>query len=51
MARLGIFIYPEHSTKEKNILEYICLAGKYGFKRVFTCLLSIGKKTRAELII
>ena len=44
MARLGISIYPEHSTKEKDI-EYIRLAGKYGFKRVFTCLLSIGKKT------
>lgn len=49
MARLGISIYLEHSTKEKDI-EYIRLAGKYGFKRVFTCLLSIGKKTRAELI-
>ncbi|MBS4957249.1 MAG: DUF871 domain-containing protein [Clostridium sp.] len=49
MTRLGISIYPEHSTKEKDI-EYIRLAGKYGFKRVFTCLLSIGKKTKSELI-
>ena len=49
MTRLGISIYPEHSTKERDI-EYIRLAGKYGFKRVFTCLLSIGKKTRSELV-
>ncbi|MBS5984037.1 MAG: DUF871 domain-containing protein [Clostridium butyricum] len=49
MARLGISIYPEHSTKERDI-EYIRLAGRYGFKRVFTCLLSIGKKTRKELV-
>lgn len=49
MKRLGISIYPEHSTKEKDI-EYIHLAGKYGFKRVFTCLLSVGKKTKKELL-
>lgn len=49
MARLGISIYPEHSTKEKD-LAYIRLAGKYGFKRVFTCLLSVGAKSRDELI-
>lgn len=48
MARLGISIYPEHSTKEKD-LEYIHLAGKYGFGRVFTCLLSVGDKSREEL--
>lgn len=49
MARLGISIYPEHSTKEKDI-AYIRLAGKYGFKRVFTCLLSVGDKSREELV-
>lgn len=49
MTRLGISIYPEHSTKERDI-EYIRLAGKYGFKRIFTCLLSVGKKTRLELV-
>lgn len=48
MAGLGISIYPEHSTKEKD-MAYIHLAGKYGFRRVFTCLLSVGTKTREEL--
>ncbi|MCF0258446.1 MAG: DUF871 domain-containing protein [Erysipelotrichaceae bacterium] len=42
MKRLGISIYPEHSTLEKD-LAYIDLAGKYGFKRVFSCLLSVDK--------
>ena len=36
MAGLGISIYPEHSTKERD-LAYIHLAGKYGFRRIFTC--------------
>ncbi len=49
MARLGISVYPEHSTREKDI-AYIRLAGKYGFKRIFTCLLSVGDRTREELI-
>lgn len=40
--RLGVSIYPEKSTLEKD-KEYIELAGKYNFKRVFTCLLSITK--------
>lgn len=42
MARLGISLYPEHSTLEKD-KAYIALAGKYGFKRIFTCLLSVDK--------
>lgn len=49
MARLGISIYPEHSTKEKD-QEYIRLAGKYGFKRIFTCLLSVGDSSKEEVI-
>lgn len=49
MGRLGISLYPEHSTPERD-KEYICLAGKYGFKRIFTCLLSVGNKERAEII-
>lgn len=49
MARKGISVYPEHSTLEKN-LEYIHLAGKYGFRRLFTCLLSVGNKNREELL-
>lgn len=40
MRQLGISIYPEHSTVEKD-KDYIRLAAKYGFKRIFTCLLSV----------
>ncbi|MGC4378019.1 DUF871 domain-containing protein [Fictibacillus sp. Mic-4] len=40
MKQLGISIYPEHSTVEKD-KEYIGLAHQYGFKRIFTCLLSV----------
>lgn len=40
--RLGISLYPEHSTFEQD-KEYIDLANKYGFKRIFMCLLSATK--------
>ncbi len=40
MKRLGISVYPEKATVKENI-DYIKLAHKYGFKRVFTCLLSV----------
>lgn len=39
MHKLGISIYPEHSSPEKD-LAYMKLAAKYGFTRIFTCLLS-----------
>ena len=42
MHKLGISIYPEHSTPEKDY-AYMELAAKYGFKRIFTCLLSVDK--------
>lgn len=42
MHKLGISIYPEHSTPEKDA-AYMELAAKYGFKRIFTCLLSVDK--------
>lgn len=42
MHKLGISIYPEHSTFEKDV-AYMELAAKYGFKRIFTCLLSVDK--------
>lgn len=48
MGRLGISVYPEHAAKEK-CYEYMRLAGKYGFKRVFTCLLSV-KENKEEII-
>ncbi|MGY3779438.1 DUF871 domain-containing protein [Isobaculum melis] len=40
MGKLGISIYPERSTFEKD-KAYLDLAHKYGFKRVFTSLLEI----------
>lgn len=40
LHKLGISIYPEHSTPEKD-KAYISLAHRYGFTRVFTCLLSV----------
>ncbi|MCC5889913.1 MAG: DUF871 domain-containing protein [Alkalibacterium sp.] len=42
MKRLGISIYPEHTSFEDNV-EYMNKASKYGFKRIFTCLLSVNK--------
>ena len=49
MAKLGLSIYPEHSELEKD-LEYLSLAGKYGFQRVFTRLISMGDEKKEELI-
>lgn len=49
MGRLGISLYPEHSTPERD-KEYIRMAGKYGFQRIFTCLLSTGDKSKETLI-
>jgi len=40
MRKLGISIYEEKST-EKEIFEYIDKAKKYGFSRIFSCLLSV----------
>lgn len=40
MGKLGISIYPEKTT-EKEILNYIDMASKYGFSRIFSCLLSV----------
>lgn len=40
MRKLGISIYPNHSIVEED-KNYIQLAKQYGFKRIFTCLLSV----------
>ncbi|WP_430884613.1 DUF871 domain-containing protein [Fusibacter sp. JL216-2] len=37
--RLGISVYPENAPVQESI-DYIKLAHKYGFTRVFTCLIS-----------
>ena len=43
MHRLAISIYPNSSSVEE-IKNYIRLASKYKFKRIFTCLISAGDK-------
>jgi len=46
MRELGFSIYPAHAKLEDN-LAYIDMAAIYGYKRVFTCLLSVdGDKDR-----
>ncbi|MCR4951506.1 MAG: MupG family TIM beta-alpha barrel fold protein [Solobacterium sp.] len=40
MKQFGISVYPEHTTKEK-VYEYMRKAGALGFRRVFTCFLSV----------
>lgn len=40
MKKLGVSVYPERSTYEKDA-AYLELAAKYGYKRVFTSLLQI----------
>lgn len=48
MHKLGISIYPEHSTKEKDF-AYMELAAGYGFRRIFTCLLSV-QRPKEEIV-
>jgi len=43
VKRLGISVYPSHNDINE-IIKYINLAGQYGFKRIFTCLLSVADK-------
>lgn len=43
MRRLGISIYPGHSPLEE-IIDYVETAGKLGYERLFTCLISIDGK-------
>ncbi|MGL4656183.1 MAG: DUF871 domain-containing protein [Sarcina sp.] len=49
MKRLGISVYPNHTSIEENI-AYIELAAKYGFARIFTCLLSAADKEVEEIV-
>lgn len=48
MKQLGISVYPEHTTKEETY-AYIRKAGKLGYKRVFTCFLSV-EEDKEEII-
>lgn len=40
MRRLGIAVYPQHSTVQE-LQDYIQLAHQNGFDRMFTCLMSV----------
>ncbi len=44
---LGISVYPEQQDKA-DIIEYIDLAHKYGFKRLFTSLLQVTEENKEE---
>lgn len=48
MGKLGVSVYPERSTYDKDA-AYLDLAAKYGFKRVFTSLLEINGDKDAVL--
>lgn len=48
MRKLGISLYPEHSTPEKD-RAYMEKAADLGFQRIFTCFLS-AQEDRADLI-
>ncbi|MFL0267065.1 DUF871 domain-containing protein [Candidatus Clostridium radicumherbarum] len=49
MKKLGISIYSGHTSLKDN-LDYIELAAKYGFKRIFTCLISTADKAIEDTI-
>ncbi|WP_125153987.1 DUF871 domain-containing protein [Clostridium rectalis] len=49
MRNLGISIYPSNSSKER-IKDYISTASIYGYKRIFTCLISSQENTVEETI-
>lgn len=48
MSKLGVSVYPERSTFEKDA-AYLDLAAKYGYQRVFTSLLEI-KGNKDEVV-
>jgi hypothetical protein len=48
MHKFGISIYPDQKTLEENI-DYIRLASKYGYKRIFTCLISLGDSIESSI--
>lgn len=48
MRRLGISLYPEHSTPEAD-RSYMEAAAKHGFSRIFTCLLSVEKDAASTI--
>ena len=49
MAKLGISIYPDRKPAQ-NWLDYLELASRYGFTRIFESLIPIGESKREEII-
>ena len=49
MYKMGVSVYPEHCKKEE-ILSYVQKVGELGFKRIFTCLLSVHNKSKEEIL-
>ncbi|MCT6923038.1 MupG family TIM beta-alpha barrel fold protein [Metasolibacillus sp.] len=47
MRRLGISLYPGHSTLEE-MQQYVQLAHDNGFDRIFTCLMSLNNEQERE---
>lgn len=49
MKKLGLSIYPEKATMEAN-KSYLATAAKYGFDRVFSCLLSVDASQKEKIV-
>ena len=49
MRRLGISVYPNKDNIQE-VVDYVHLAGKYGFERIFTCLISATERPLDEVI-
>lgn len=49
MRKLGVSVYPNHSSVQE-IKEYLELAAKYNFSRVFTCLLSVNPDEKEKIV-
>lgn len=50
MHKLGISVYPDKSPKEE-VYAYMEKAAKLGFKRIFTCFLSIPEDKRESYLV
>jgi len=49
MKKLGLSIYPEKSSMDDN-KAYLATAAKYGFDRVFSCLLSVDATKKDQIV-
>ena len=49
MAKLGISIYPDREPAQRW-MDYLELASRYGFSRIFESLIPFGESKREEII-